>query len=38
VGEAISAATGEDHHTLSLSNVVPLSAGHLIVPGTITYA
>lgn len=37
IGEAISAASGEDHHTLSLSNVVPPSAGHIVVPGTITF-
>lgn len=36
--EAISAATGEDHHDASISNVVPLSAGHIVVPGTITYS
>lgn len=38
IGEAISAASGEDHHTLSLSNVVPSSAGHIVVPGTVTFA
>lgn len=36
--EAISAATGEDHHDASVSNVVPTSAGHIIVPGVITYS
>ncbi len=38
VVEAISAATGEDHHDVSVANVVPASAGHIIVPGTITYS
>lgn len=37
VREAISAATGEDHHDLTLTNVAPVSAGHLIVPGTISF-
>lgn len=37
IREAVSAASGEDHHGLTISDVVPASAGHLIVPGTITY-
>lgn len=37
VYEAISTATGEDHHDLNISNIVPASAGHIIVPGTISY-
>lgn len=36
--EAITAATGEDHHDAAISNVIPLSAGHIVVPGTITYS
>ena len=36
--EAISAATGEDHHDASVANVVPTSAGHIVVPGVITYS
>lgn len=35
--EAISAATGEDHHDTAISNVVPPSGGHLVILGTITY-
>ena len=38
VREAISAATGEERHDVSLGNVTPLSAGHLIVPGVISFA
>lgn len=38
IREAVSAATGEDHHQLTVSDVVPSSSGHLITPGTITYA
>jgi uncharacterized phage protein gp47/JayE len=38
IREAVSAATGEDHHDLTVSNVAASSLGHLIVPGTITYA
>lgn len=38
IREAVSAATGEDHHELTISDVVPSTNGHLIVPGTITYA
>lgn len=37
IREAISTATGEDHHDISVSNVAPTSAGHLIVLGTVTY-
>jgi uncharacterized phage protein gp47/JayE len=37
VREAISAATGEDHHDIAVGNVVPASAGHMVVPGTVTY-
>jgi len=37
VREAVSNATGEDHHELTISNIVPASAGHLIVPGLITF-
>lgn len=37
VREAISTATGEDHHDIVLSNIVPASAGHIVVPGTVTY-
>jgi len=37
IREAISAATGEDHHNITIANAVPSSAGHLIVLGTITY-
>lgn len=35
--EAISAATGEDHHDADIANEVPASGGHLIVLGTISY-
>jgi uncharacterized phage protein gp47/JayE len=35
--EAIAAATGEDHHDATVSNVVPTSAGHIITPGTLTF-
>lgn len=38
IREAISAATGEDHHDTAIANVAPLSAGHLVTLGTITYA
>jgi len=37
IREAISTATGEDHHDISVSNVAPSSFGHLIVLGTVTY-
>lgn len=37
VREAVSAATGEDHHDLTVANQIPASAGHMIVLGTITY-
>lgn len=37
ISEAISAATGEDHHTASLANVVPASAGHIVVPGSLNF-
>jgi len=36
--EAISSAIGEDHHEVEIATVVPLSAGHIVVPGSITYA
>jgi len=38
IREAISAATGEDHHDITLTNTAPDSVGHLIVLGEITYA
>ena len=38
IREAISAATGEDHHDITIANQVPSSAGHLITLGTVTYA
>lgn len=38
IGEAVSAATGEDHHELTITDIVPASAGHLVTLGTITYA
>lgn len=38
IREAVSAATGEDHHELTISDVVPVSAGHLVTLGSITYA
>lgn len=38
IGEAISLATGEDRHTLSIGNVQPYSPGHIVVPGTVTVA
>lgn len=38
IAEAISAATGEDHHDATLVNVVPASAGHIVVPGTVTFS
>lgn len=37
IREAISAATGEDHHDITIANQVPSSAGLLITLGTITY-
>jgi len=37
IREAISAATGEDHHDITIGNTLPESAGHLIVLGEITY-
>jgi uncharacterized phage protein gp47/JayE len=37
IREAISTATGEDHHDIAVANVVPASAGHIVVPGTVTY-
>lgn len=37
IREAISAASGEDHHEIDIDNVVPLTAGHIVVPGTVTY-
>lgn len=37
IGEAISAASGEDHHSLSQTNVVPSSSGHIVVLGTVTF-
>lgn len=38
VREAISAATGEDHHDIAISNVAPVSSGHIITLGSITFA
>lgn len=38
VSEAISAATGEDHHVLTFADHAMPTAGHLAVPGVITYA
>ncbi len=38
IREAVSAATGEDHHDLTVANVAPLSFGHIVTLGTITYA
>ncbi len=38
IGEAISLATGEDHHTLAIGNVTPYSPGHIVVPGLVTVA
>lgn len=38
VSEAISTATGEDHHGLTMSDHVMPTAGHMGVMGTITYA
>ncbi|MGE0768956.1 MAG: baseplate J/gp47 family protein [Hyphomicrobiaceae bacterium] len=38
IREAISAATGEDHHDIALANTTPASLGHLIVLGDVTYA
>ncbi len=37
IREAVAIATGEDHHDLTIGNVIPASAGHLIVPGNITF-
>lgn len=37
IGEAISAATGEDHHAADLVDAVPASAGHIVVPGALQY-
>ncbi len=37
IRETVSAATGEDHHGLTITDQVPATGGHLIVPGTITY-
>lgn len=37
ISEAISAATGEDHHTIALTNIIPPSAGHIVVPGTLSF-
>ncbi len=37
IRESVSAATGEDHHDLTVSNVAATNLGHLIVPGTITF-
>lgn len=37
IREAISSATGEDHHDITVANQVPSTAGHLITLGTITY-
>lgn len=38
IREAISAATGEDYHNTAVGNQVPSTAGHIIVPGTITFS
>lgn len=37
VREAVSAATGEDRHDLTVANVVPATAGHLVTFGSVTY-
>ncbi len=37
IREAVAIATGEDHHDLTVANVVPASAGHLAVLGTLTF-
>lgn len=37
IREAISAATGEDHHDLTVGNQAPASAGHMITLGTLTF-
>lgn len=37
ISEAISTATGEDHHSGTFANVPPTSVGHIVVPGVITY-
>lgn len=37
VSEAISTASGEDHHDLTFDNHVMPSPGHIAVPGVITY-
>jgi uncharacterized phage protein gp47/JayE len=37
IREAISSATGEDHHELTITDAVPASVGTLITLGTITY-
>ncbi len=38
VSEAISAATGEDHHDLTFADHAMPTLGHIAVPGVITYA
>lgn len=37
-GEVVSAAAGEDHHTLSATGNVMASAGHMPILGTVVYA
>ncbi len=38
IREAISIATGEEHHDIVIANVTPATAGHIVVPGAITFA
>ena len=38
IREAISAATGEDHHDITIANQVPSTMGHLITLGTVSFA
>ncbi|HWJ72601.1 MAG TPA: baseplate J/gp47 family protein [Kaistia sp.] len=38
VSEAISSATGEDHHVLTFTDHAMPTIGHIAVPGVITYA
>lgn len=38
ISEAISLATGEDHHSGGFSDVTATTAGHIVTPGTVTYA
>jgi len=37
IREAVSAASGEDHHDLTATNQAPASAGHIITLGTVTF-